>query len=106
MKTKALMKTTKETKAIERMIDAEFPDNLKNLPRAYRYSPVSIRVRIVDERFRGKNRSEREKMVLPLIRSLPDETQEDLTILLLLAPNELKESLMNREYESPTPTEL
>ena len=58
--------------------------------------------RIVDPRFRGKNRSEREKMALPLIRSLPDETQQDLTILLLLAPEELEDSLMNREYEEPS----
>jgi stress-induced morphogen len=100
------MKTTKETRAIERVIDAEFPDSPKELPRAYRYSPVSIRVRIVDPRFKGKNRSEREKMVLPLIRSLPDETQEDLTILLLLAPDELEDSLMNREYEQPSPSLL
>jgi stress-induced morphogen len=106
MKATKSMKTTKETKAIERLIDAEFPDSLRDLPRAYRYSPVSIRVRIVDERFRGKNRSEREKMVLPLIRSLPDEVQQDLTILLLLAPEELKDSLMNREYENPTPSNL
>jgi stress-induced morphogen len=98
------MKTTKETKAIERLIDAKFPNNSKDLPRAYRYSPVSIRVRIVDEGFRGKNRSEREKMVLPLIRSLPDETQQDLTILLLLAPDEVEESLMNREYAEPSPS--
>jgi stress-induced morphogen len=96
------MKTTKETKAVEQLIDKHFPNSPKNLPRVYRYSPVSIRARIVDDRFRGKNRSEREKMVQPLIRGLPDEVQEDLTILLLLAPDELKDSLMNREYENPS----
>jgi hypothetical protein len=96
------MKTTKETRAIERLIDEHFPNSPKDVPRAYRYSPVSIRVRIVDDRFRGKNRSERERMVLPLIRSLPDETQQDLTILLLLAPEEVEGSLMNREFEEPS----
>ena len=98
------MKTTKETRAIEKLIDKHFPDCPKDLPRAYRYSPYSIRARIVDPRFKKMNRSERDKMVLPLIQTLPDETQEDLTILLLLAPDELKDSLMNREYENPSPS--
>jgi len=98
------MKTTKETRALEKLIDKHFPDCPKDFPRAYRYSPVSIRARIVDPRFEDMNLSERDKVVLPLIRTLPDETQEDLTILLLLAPGELKDSLMNREYEKPSPS--
>jgi len=101
-----VIKRTKETRVVEKLIDQHFPDSPKDFPRAYRYSPVSIRARIVDDRFRGKNKSEREKMVLPLIRSLPDEIQQDLTILLLLAPGELEDSLMNREYERPTPSLL
>ena len=97
------MKTTKETRVLEKLIDKHFPDCPKDFPRAYRYSPFSIRARIVDPRFKDMNLSERDKFVLPLIRTLPDETQEDLTILLLLAPDELNDSLMNREYEKPSP---
>lgn len=101
-----MMKTTRETQRLERLLDDQFPDSPKDLPRAYRYSPVSIRVRVVDDRFKMMNRSERDKLVRPLIRSLPDRIQEDLTILLLLAPDELADSLMNREYEHPTPSRL
>src|SRR5579859_7058837 len=99
------MKVTKETKQIERLIDEHYPNCPKNMPRAYRYSSVSIRVRVVDEQFKGKGRAERERMVLPLIRSLPEETQEDINILLVLAPDELDNSLMNREYEHPAESE-
>lgn len=101
-----MIKTTRETERLERLLDEHFPDSPKDFPRAYRYSPVSIRARVVDGRFKAMNRSEREKLVRPLIRSLPDRIQEDLTILLLLAPDELEGSLMNREYEHPSPARL
>jgi hypothetical protein len=100
------MKVTKQTKQVERLVDKHFPDCPKDFPRAYRYSPASIRVRIVDERFKEMNRSERWKMVMPLIRTLPEDIRQELTVLLLLSPDELSDSLMNREYEKPSPHQL
>lgn len=96
------MRTTAETRRIEKLVDEHFPDCPKNFHRAYLYNTFSIRVRVVDERFKGKNRSEREKMVMPLIRTLPEDTRQKLTVLLLLAPDEMADSLMNREYEDPS----
>jgi hypothetical protein len=49
---------------------------------------------------------ERERLVLPLIRQLPEDIQADITILLLLAPEEAGKSLMNLEFENPTPSRL
>ena len=103
---KTFMKVTNETKRIERLIDEHYPNCPKDLLRAYRYNFASIRVRVVDERFRGMNRAERDRIVSPLIDTLPEETVQDINILLILTPDELDESLMNREYEHPERTEL
>lgn len=73
---------------------------------AYRYNSASIRVRIIDKSFRGKTIVEREEMVLPLIRQLPEEIQADIVVLLTLAPNEANQSLMNHEFEHPSPSRL
>ncbi|AMV23830.1 hypothetical protein VT84_05415 [Gemmata sp. SH-PL17] len=67
----------------------------------YRYSPVSVRVRVVDPDFRGKSRSERHKIVWPLLYALDADILADLTILLLLAPDELESSIANRDFDTP-----
>ena len=103
---RSTMKVTKETKQVERLIDEHYPNCPKDLPRAYRYSSVSIRARIVDEQFKKKNRAERDRMVSPLIDTLPEKIRQDINILLILAPDELENSLMNLEYEHPSRSEL
>jgi hypothetical protein len=71
-----------------------------------RYNPAAIRVRVIDARFGGKSIPQREKIALPVIRRLPDSIQSDITVLLLLAPDEQADSLMNLEFERPTRTRL
>lgn len=93
--------TTDETRRIEEALRAEFPD-----AEAYRYNPASIRIRIIDDRFAGLSKVERHEMVMPLIRKLPDETREDITVLLLLTPDETEGSIMNLEFEHPSPSML
>jgi stress-induced morphogen len=66
----------------------------------YRYSPVSVRARIIDSDFRGKSRSERHKTVWPLLHPLDEDTLGDLTMLLLLTPEE-RESMSSREFDDP-----
>jgi acid stress-induced BolA-like protein IbaG/YrbA len=92
-------KKTPETRQIERLLRSKFPR-----AEAYRYNSASIRVRVIDSRFAGQSRTEREEQVLPLIRQLPEETQADVMILLMLTPDELARSLMNLEFENPTPS--
>jgi stress-induced morphogen len=100
-------KRTHETKRIEALLKKHFPGYpKKHPPIAYRYNRYSIRVRLVDKQFKGMSLSERYKLVEPLIESLPEETQEDITILLILAPDQLNRSAMNLEFESPTPSPL
>ena len=94
-------KKTDETREIERMLREHFPDVI-----AYRQNSASIRVRVVDERFRGKSLIDRENMVEPLLATMPEETQIDITILLLLSPEEIGRSMMNIEFEDPVESML
>ncbi len=91
-------RVTKETKAIEKFLRKEFPT-----AECYRYSPGVIRIRIVDPRFAGLSRSERRELVLPHIRELPEETQLDVTMLVLVTEEEKPRSPVNLEFEDPSP---
>jgi stress-induced morphogen len=100
-------KTTPETERIVELLKPHYRRHLRNYPpAAYRYNSASIRVRVVDEAFRGKSRPERERMVLPVLEQLPEETLSEVMILLLLAPEELDDDLMNLEFENPSPSRL
>jgi stress-induced morphogen len=92
---------TEETEKIEKTIQPNFPN-----VEAYRYNSASIRVRVIDGRFQNKSKSERHEMVYPLLKDLPEEILSDVTILLLLTPEELDTSPMNVEFEHPSPSRL
>lgn len=45
--------------------------------------------------------------MLPLLREkLPEETLADLMMLVLVTPEEMKSSILNFEFEHPSPTML
>ncbi len=70
----------------------------------YRQNPVSIRVRIIDPDFHGLERSERHEKVWKYLETLSDEFQDDLSMLVLLTPNEVSRSFANMEFEDPVPS--
>jgi hypothetical protein len=74
--------------------------------RAYQQNSRSIRARVIDPRFEGKSFTERERLVLPYLASLPIDVQADVTMLLLLTPDEVGESLVNLEFEQPLQSQL
>jgi len=90
-----------KVRLIEQAFSAEFP-NIRIKP----YNIASIRIRVIDDRFSRKNRVERENLVLPIIHALPEDVQADIIFLLLLAPGEQEDSLMNLEFEQPTRSQL
>lgn len=92
----AAERQTVETRGVEDALKPVFPT-----VEAYRFNSASIRVRIIDERFRGKSKAERHEMVAPYLKGLPDETRDDITILLLLTEDEKYQSMMNTEFENP-----
>jgi stress-induced morphogen len=101
-------KRTKETREIENLLLKHFPDHpAKYPPMAYRYNRGSIRVRVVSKRFAGKDRSERWDMVAPILKeNLPEDTWLDIMLIVLVTPDELKDSPANWTFEHPTPAPL
>ena len=73
---------------------------------AKRQNSVSLRIRVVDPRFKDQSFTQRDRMVRKVIDKLPSGTQEDLTLVLLLAPEEMQGSLINADFEDPTLSRL
>jgi hypothetical protein len=80
---------------------------------AYRYNSASIRVRVIDRRFEGLPREQRDGMVEPHLERLPERTQADIVTLFTFAPSELREApntlrefMLNAEFEDPSPSML
>ncbi|MGA2033082.1 MAG: hypothetical protein ABSG68_12560 [Thermoguttaceae bacterium] len=80
---------------------------------AYRYNSASIRVRVIDSRFEGRSRADRDAMVEPHLDHLPERTQADIMNLFTFAPSEIeqtpktfKEFVLNTEFEDPSPSML
>jgi len=72
----------------------------------YRQNPVSIRVRIIDPDFAGVSKADRHDTVWSFVQALPEDQQADISMLLLLAPDELKTSFANAAFDQPTPSRL
>ena len=96
---------TAESREVESALRRAFPRT-----DAYRYNSASIRVRVVDPRFEGKSAEERDAMVEPLLDQLPERLQADIMNLITIAPGELSDfnrlSLVNLEFEDPSPSQL
>lgn len=73
---------------------------------AYRQNSVSVRVRILNPEFAGWSRSQREEDVWAILNDLPEETLAEISLLLLLTPEEAKNSLASLEFDDPTPSRL
>src|SRR5437879_4685786 len=72
----------------------------------YRYNSASVRIRIIDPDFQGYNRIAREQLVWTILDELSDGAVQDISLLLLLTPQETVESFANREFDHPTPSRL
>ncbi len=102
-------KRTDESRMVERVLHAAGFERVD----AYRYNAASLRVRVVDSRFESLPRDERDTIVEPFIDQLPAVTQSDIVTLVLLAPSEFeqasttfRESMLNSEFENPSPSML
>jgi hypothetical protein len=70
----------------------------------YRQNSGSVRIRVVDPDFRGISVTDRDQNLWPLVESLPDDVFSQLSLLLLLTPEEATDSFINREFENPLPS--
>ena len=72
----------------------------------YRRNAVSIRVRIIDPDFEKVDRFERHQEVWEYFEGVPEDDQSDISMLLLLTPDEAARSAGNLEFEDPAPSLL
>lgn len=63
----------------------------------YRYNPVSIRIKIISDRFKRMSRSQRHDYTIEYLKNLDPETYADLSLLVCLVPGE--GSMMDFEFE-------
>ncbi len=68
-----------------------------------RRNSVSLRIRIIDPDFASIDRVDRETPIWRLLEELPDSVLSNITMLLLLTPEEAPDSFANREFEDPLP---
>lgn len=68
----------------------------------YRQNTASIRIRIIDKRFAKMSKTERHSEVWDFLSErLDDDTLQELSVLLPLAPSETEASLMSLEFDHP-----
>ena len=72
----------------------------------YRRNSVSVRIRIIDPSFAGLSKIERSRRIWDYLRAIPERAQSDITVLLLLTPDEAESSLANLDFEQPLPSSL
>ena len=74
----------------------------------YRQNSVSVRVRIVNESFRGLSRSQREDLVWEHLNALDGGAQNEISMLILVTPDELDDpfAFSSHEFDSPFPSRL
>jgi hypothetical protein len=73
---------------------------------AYRQNSVSVRIRILNPEFAGKSRAQREEEVWAVLNKLPEEAVAEISLLLLLTPEEAKHSFASVEFDDPIPSRL
>lgn len=74
----------------------------------YRYNSGAIRLRIVTRAFERMDDVARYDKVWPFLEALDEDVVSQVSILLLLTPNEYsaKQSMMNLEFDDPSPSRL
>jgi hypothetical protein len=73
---------------------------------AYRIGSVSVHARIVDPDFAGIGRAERHDMIWKFLEDLPEDVQSQMSVLLLLTPDEAKQSIGSFMFDHPTYSDL
>ena len=72
----------------------------------YRQNSVSVRVRVIDTDFKAKSRVQREEELWAALEKLPEEIAAEISLLLLLTPDEAAKSFASSEFDNPIPSKL
>lgn len=97
-------------KAVEQIRKLLEPRYRANHPQATvtvkRRDLYSIWVRIIDPDLKGTSIVERDEEAWAILRELPEDTLQQISLLFLLTPQEAKTSILNQDFENPIPTRL
>ena len=94
------------TDEIKQVLTAYEKDHPKAKIDMYRQNSASVRIRIIDSDFDGMSKRERNDLIWKYLEPLSEDSQGDLSMLVLLTPSEVKTSLANMEFEDPVPSML
>ncbi|MEX0702330.1 MAG: hypothetical protein WD069_09565 [Planctomycetales bacterium] len=83
--------------------EAKHPEALIDVRRK---NPVAIHIRIIDPDFAGSDRVDREDEVWEVLESVPDDLAANITMVLLLTPDEAERSFASFEFDHPVPSRL
>jgi stress-induced morphogen len=72
----------------------------------YRQNSVSVRIRVIDPTFSDLGRVERHDRVWEFLEQAPASAQSDVSMIVLLAPDEVSTSSANMAFENPIPSRL
>jgi hypothetical protein len=61
---------------------------------------------VIDPDFAELSKADRGRVVWPYLRKLPEDVQGDITVLLLLSPEEMVGSFANHDFENPARSRL
>ncbi len=95
-----------EIRAILAVLESHKVSHPEAQIKSYRQNSGSIRIRIIDPDFRGLDKALRHDQIWDLLERLPDDTQSQITVLLLLTPEEAGTSFANMDFENPIPSRL
>ena len=69
---------------------------------AKRQNPACVRVRVIDPSFKGMDRVDRDTLIRTYLSALPGDVQSEISMIVLVTPEETKSSLANLEFEQPS----
>ena len=84
-------------------LDRFTADHAPSSVEIYRHGRYVIRVRVVGEVFRDRSKDDRHRLVWGYLRDLPEDTLSDISVLLLLTPDEKGSSFASFEFDDPVP---
>jgi stress-induced morphogen len=92
--------------SIERALQSYQQDHPSSEIDIYRQNSVSVRIRIIDPDFAGMSRVARNDLIWKYFDQISDDEQGDISMLVLLTPEETSRSMANLEFDDPVPSIL
>jgi len=72
----------------------------------YRQNSVSVRIRIIDPSFKDLTRIQRSNLIWTYFHTLSEDEQSEISMLILLTPEEVEKSFANMEFDDPVTSDL